>query len=86
MKSKAQLEAFKTLEKNFVDLRDHVQTFPRVYADLRENDSAHNLLQRNLKNLYDLFMAMKGEPSAKEDPMFTTKAITQCASCTKGVR
>jgi hypothetical protein len=30
-------------------------------------------------------MAMKGEPKQREDPMFTTKAVTNCASCTKGV-
>jgi len=42
------------------------------------------LLQKNLKNLYDLFVSMKGEMTGSGDPLFTTKAIA-CASCAKGV-
>ena len=40
--------------------------------------------EKNLKNLYDLFMSLKGE-GTEDDPMFTTKAIN-CASCAKGVQ
>ena len=53
------------------------------FADRAENDKAHKLLQKNLKNLYDLFMSLKGEGN-EDDPMFTTKGIN-CASCAKGV-
>ena len=31
------------------------------FADRVKNDKAHKLLQKNLKNLYDLFMSLKGE-------------------------
>ena len=53
------------------------------FADRIENDKAHKLLQKNLKNLYDLFMSLKGD-GTEDDPMFTAKGIF-CASCTKGV-
>ena len=36
-----------------------------------------------MKNLYELFIAMKGEGDV-DDPMFTTKHLF-CASCAKGV-
>ena len=49
-----------------------------------DNDKAHKLLQKNLKNLYDLFMSLKGDGN-DEDPMFTTKALN-CAACAKGVQ
>ena len=58
---------------------------PSVYADKIENDVAHQLLQKNLKNLYDLFVAMKGDMAGGDDPLFTTKALLNCASCAKGV-
>jgi len=54
------------------------------FADRVENDKAHKLLQKNLKNLYDLFMSLKGDGN-EDDPMFTTKGIN-CASCAKGVQ
>jgi len=38
-----------------------------------------------LKNLYDLYVAFKSETSGGSDPLFTTKAAVQCASCSKGV-
>lgn len=41
------------------------------------------MLQKNLKNLYDLFLSIKGEDNV-DDPMFTTKHL-HCASCAKGV-
>lgn len=42
------------------------------------------MLQKNLKNLYELIMSMKGDGN-DEDPMFTTKGL-QCAACAKGVQ
>jgi len=36
-----------------------------------------------LKNLYDLFLSLKGE-GTEDDPMFTAKGL-KCASCAKGV-
>ena len=62
-------------------------TLPGIFADRQDNDSAHKLLQKNLKNLYDLFVAMKSDMAGSEDPMFTTQVIKKnCASCSKGVQ
>ena len=58
---------------------------PNIYADKVENDVAHQLLQKNLKNLYDLFVAMKSDIAGGDDPLFTTKSLVNCASCAKGV-
>ncbi len=64
-------------------LNSMINDFMNRFADRGENDKAHKLLQKNLKNLYDLFMSLKGEGN-EEDPMFTTKALN-CAACAKGV-
>ena len=71
---------------SIIQLNDYLGTLPGIYADRQENDIAHRLLQKNLKNLYDLFVAMKSDISGSEDPMFTTKGTAgQCASCAKGI-
>ena len=58
---------------------------PNILATKHDNDLAHSLLQKNLKNLYDLFCTMKADMAGgADDPLFTTKAL-QCASCTKAV-
>ena len=85
LKNKAQVEKVKSLEKSIVQLNEHVHSLPQVFADLNENEAAHKLLQKNLKNLYDLFVTMKSNMAGVDDPMFTAKALLTCASCTKGV-
>ena len=73
----------KMLESGLIRLQDMLNDLVNQFADKVENDKAHKLLQKNLKNLYDLFMSLKGE-GTEDDPMFTTKGIN-CASCAKGV-
>lgn len=85
LKSKAAAEKVKTLEQNLVSLNDFVNQMPSIYADKIENDVAHQLLQKNMKNLYDLFVAMKSDMAGADDPLFTTKGLLNCASCAKGV-
>ena len=80
---KADLNGLKALEASLIRLNDLINDLANQFADRIENDKAHKLLQKNLKNLYDLFMSLKGE-GTEDDPMFTTKGL-MCASCAKGV-
>ena len=81
---KADINDLKALEASLIRLNELINDLANQFADRVENDKAHKLLQKNLKNLYDLFMSLKGE-GTEEDPMFTTKGIN-CASCAKGVQ
>jgi hypothetical protein len=81
---KADVISLKALEDSLIRLNQLVNDLANQFADRVENDKAHKLLQKNLKNLYDLFMSLKGE-GGEEDAMFTTKGIS-CASCAKGVQ
>jgi hypothetical protein len=83
MLKKADINGLKALEASLIRLNDIVNDLANQFADRVENDKAHKLLQKNLKNLYDLFMSLKGE-GTEDDPMFTTKGLN-CASCAKGV-
>jgi hypothetical protein len=83
MLKKADINGLKALEASLIRLNDIVNDLTNQFADRVENDKAHKLLQKNLKNLYDLFMSLKGE-GTEDDPMFTTKGLN-CASCAKGV-
>ena len=44
LKNKAQVEKVKSLERSIVQLNEHVQSLPQVFADLNENEAAHKLL------------------------------------------
>lgn len=80
---KADINDLKALEASLIRLNELINDLANQFADRVENDKAHKLLQKNLKNLYDLFMSLKGD-GTEDDPMFTTKGIN-CASCAKGV-
>jgi hypothetical protein len=45
------------------------------------------LLERQLKNLYDLFMSSRGHNDNEDDAMFTKKPLggMSCASCEKDI-
>ena len=81
---KADVVSLKALDDNLMRLNHAVNELVNQFADKVDNDKAHKLLQKNLKNLYDLFMSLKGE-GGEDDAMFTTKGIS-CASCAKGVQ
>lgn len=66
-------------------MTNHVAQLNNVFADKVENEEAHHLLQKNLKNLFNLFVAMKSDIAGQDDPMFTAKPLLNCASCAKGV-
>lgn len=80
---KADINDLKAIEASLIRLNELINDLANQFADRHENDKAHKLLQKNLKNLYDLFMSLKGE-TTEDDPMFTTKHI-HCASCAKNV-
>ena len=81
---KADINELKVLEAGLIRMNEILADLRNQFADRIENDKAHKLLQKNLKNLYDLFMSLKGEGGNVDDPMFTTKHL-HCASCAKGV-
>jgi len=84
LRKKADINDLKVLEASLIRLNELINDLANQFADRHENDKAHKLLQKNLKNLYDLFMSLKGD-STEDDPMFTTKGVN-CASCAKGVQ
>ena len=85
LKTKAQLDKVRTLEQNLVSINDYMNQLPNLFADKIQNEMGHQLLQKNLKNLYNLFVGMKSDMAGQDDPMFTAKTLMNCASCAKGV-
>ena len=70
-------------------LNEIVKALTKQLADKNDTKKALKLLERQLKNLYDLFMT-KGHNHAHEhedDAMFTKKPLggTSCASCEKDI-
>ena len=65
-------------------INDIVAAFTKQFADKAETKKALKLLERQLKNLYDLFMS-KGQNPTDEDAMFNKKHLCgySCASCEK---
>jgi len=61
-----------------------VSVLTKQFADKAETKKALKLLERQLKNLYDLFMS-KGSNEHNEDAMFSKKPLGgfSCASCEK---
>jgi hypothetical protein len=62
-------------------LNEFITALSKQFADKAETKKALKLLERQLKNLYDLFMA-KGANPTDEDAMFSKKGYS-CASCEK---
>ena len=62
-------------------LNDIVAALTKQFADKAETKKALKLLERQLKNLYDLFMTKGGNPT-DEDAMFNKKHLCgySCAS------
>merc|ERR1712127_377710 len=67
-------------------LNEIVKALTKQFADKNETKRALKLLERQLKNLYDLFMS-KGGHDNEEDAMFSKKPLggLSCASCEKGL-
>ena len=67
-------------------LNDIVGALNNKFADKADTKKAIRLLERQLKNLYDLFMS-KGSNTNDDDAMFNKKHLCgySCASCEKGL-
>jgi len=68
-------------------LNEIVKALTKQFAEKNDTRKALKLLEKNLKNMYDLFMSKNGENGKEDDAMFTKKPLggTSCASCAKDV-
>ena len=72
-------------------LNDFVKALTKQLADKNDTKKALKLLERQLKNLYDLFMSKNGMQGHmhehEDDAMFTKKPLggMSCASCEKDI-
>lgn len=71
-------------------INEVVKALTKQLADKNDTKKALKLLERQLKNLYDLFMSKGvGSPSREneDDAMFTKKPLggMSCASCEKDI-
>ena len=64
-----------------------VKGLTKQLADKNDTKKALKMLERQLKNLYDIFMQSKGHHENEDDAMFTRKPLggTSCASCEKDI-
>ena len=84
LKLKADKSDLEELEKLMMNrINDIITALTKQFADKAETKKALKLLERQLKNLYDLYMS-RGETSNKEEAMFS-KIGYSCASCEKGL-
>jgi len=82
---KADRADLEELEKTLMNrLNDIITALTKQFADKAETKKALKLLERQLKNLYDLFMS-KGGYNNEEEAMFSKKPLGgfSCASCEK---
>ena len=87
MRLKADIDTVKALEQSLMDrLNEIVKQLSKQFADKNDTRKALKLLEKNLKNMYDLFMSKQGNDN-EDDAMFTKKPLggTSCASCAKDV-
>lgn len=85
LNTKADKTALTELENTIMmRLNDIVAALTSKFADKGETKKALKLLERQVKNLYDLYMS-KGNGAQDEDAMFNKKHLCgySCASCEK---
>jgi hypothetical protein len=87
---KADFDALNNLEKMLMARLDEiVKALSKQFADKNDTKKALKLLERQLKNLYDLFMTRGGAHTHdnEDDAMFTKKPLggMSCASCEKDI-
>jgi len=72
---KADLETVKSLENSLLErLNEIVKALTKQFADKNDTRKALKLLEKNLKNMYDIFMNKAGD-NDEDGAMFTTKPI-----------
>ena len=87
LNNKADIEALNNLEKALMDkLNEIVKALQKQFADKNDTKKALKLLEKQLKNLYDLIMSKQNGPD-EDDAMFSKKPLGgfSCASCEKNL-
>jgi len=87
LNNKADKTALEELENAIMmRINDIVAALTKQFADKAQNAKEHKLLERQLKNLYDLMMS-KGQTPENDDAMFSKKHLCgyNCASCEKNL-
>lgn len=87
LNTKADKTALADLENTIMmRLNDIVAALTKQFADKAETKKALKLLERQVKNLYDLFMS-QGKGNNADEAMFSKKPLQDlsCASCEKGL-
>lgn len=75
----------KPLEQSILErINDIVKALTKQFADKAETKKALKLLERQIRNLYEMFMS-RGGHDENEDAMFSKKPLggMSCASCEK---
>jgi len=86
LNQKTDIDTVKALENSLLErLNEIVKALSKQFADKNDTRKALKLLEKNLKNMYDLFISKGAEQ--EDDAMFTSKPLggNSCASCTKNV-
>jgi hypothetical protein len=78
------------LERLLLDrINELLEQLTKKFADKKDTKKALKLLEKQLKNLYELFMQSRntGGNDNEEDAMFTKKPLggMSCASCEKNI-
>jgi hypothetical protein len=68
-------------------MNEIVKALTKQLADKNDTKKALKILEKQLKNLYELFMSRGGAHEHDDDAMFTKKPLggTSCASCEKDI-
>lgn len=70
-------------------LQDLLNNLANMFADKEQMRKKFNVIEKNLKNLYDMIMALQtgNKRPDEDDAMFTKKPYgpVNCASCEKGI-
>jgi DNA repair exonuclease SbcCD ATPase subunit len=89
LNQKADIEALQNLERLLLDrINELLEQLTKKFADKKDTKKALKLLEKQLKNLYDLFMSQRtAATDNEEDAMFTKKPLggMSCASCEKNI-
>jgi len=85
LNQKTDIDYVNNMENKITEkISDIIRALSKNFADRNETKKALKQLERQLKNLYDLFMS-KGGHENEEDAMFSKKPLggLSCASCEK---
>ena len=91
LNGKADYDALSNLEKMIMErINEIVKALTKQLADKNDTKKALKLLERQLKNLYDVFLSRVGgghQHENEDDAMFTKKPLggMSCASCEKDI-